>query len=223
MMPPPNKLILVTLAGIYTAPNFLDEFREALAEKLRDDSGSVRTFTFFPYGDWSRGKLAQTTEIAVDLLLPAVGVRRILRELKRETGPDVACANECIYVLAGHSGGGVAAVQAAAKLQCEGKRVGGVVMIGSPKIPVPARLRDRTVHLQSVDGTGRSTDPVAKLGAWRGRPPAFSWKVPLIGGHPDYFRTQEPYVNREGQSNLAVVLEMIYPWLLQQLKKPSDL
>lgn len=212
-----HELELITLAGIFTAPNFLDEFRDKLAEKLREEGWSVRPRSFFPYGDWTRKKCLQIAEITADLVIPSVGVRRFAKDWKREErGVGEGC-NEPVFVLIGHSGGGVAAVHAAAELHREGQRIGGVGMIGSPKMPIPLPLRDKTLYVQAVDPSGRRTDPITTFGAWRGKPPGISLHAEIIGGHPDYFRSREPYVNREGRSNLAVMLDVLVPWLLQRL------
>lgn len=200
---------LFTLAGIYTAPNFLDEFRETVADSLRGSGFDVHSRSVFPYGDWSRSKVRQAAEIACDLFVPAIGGRRALQEL--DAGQPA--------VLIGHSGGGVAAVRAAAELMRAGDEVGAVVMIGSPRIPIPRALRDRTLFLYACSRAGDAVDRVTRLGGWRGRPPERIAGLPLIGGHPDYFRARPPFVNAEGRSNLDVTTEALLPWLIQRLER----
>jgi len=200
---------LYTLAGIYTAPNFLDSFRDKLAEMLRCSGFHVRASSLFPYGDWSRSKSRQAAEIACDLVLPAVGGRRVLK--------DLSCSGDDVVLLIGHSGGGVAAVRAASKLVRQGQRVAAIAMIGSPKIPIPRDLANRTAFMYACNDAGAITDPVTRLGAWRGRQPKHKAALRLIGGHPDYFRMMEPFRNEEGRSNLEVTVEALVPWLLDRL------
>src|SRR5690606_1696010 len=117
--------------------------------------------------------------------------------------------------LIGHSGGGVAAVHAAHALHRAGASIRAVAMIGSPKAPIPRLLRPCTVFLHSKSPiTGRHTDPVARLGAFRGLPAAAKQGLPLIGGHRDYFRSREPFVSPSGLSNLDITTAAVLEWLL---------
>ncbi|BBI34903.1 hypothetical protein KCTCHS21_43020 [Cohnella abietis] len=131
----------------------------------------------------------------------------------------------------GHSGGGIAGLHAAQLLQDSGSER-YIVMIGSPKCRIPVQLDTSVLTINAADirrgGRGKSPDRVSRLGThggWRagklGLPtwhrqkyaPIDNRNVPIIGGHADYFRDSEPYVDVTGRSNLDLTLETIQTWL----------
>ncbi len=214
-----NKgMYLYALAGIGTAPGFMQEFHGELARRLAAATGlPVEGGLLYPYGEWSRSVRRQVWEVWRDIRLPAgawegsYGVAALRRELEgvaRGSGP---------VVLVGHSGGGTAAVHAAAMLQAAApERPVAVVQIGSPRSPVPPGLREAVVFGFACGPGGRGRDPVCRLGSWRaargggGRVvfgrlllPGQRIPLPIAGGHPDYFRGH--LRNAAGVSNLELV------------------
>lgn len=203
-----DSLTLLTLGGVFTAPNFLDEFRESLRCRGEESGLRIETAaTIMPYGDWTEPRLRQAAEIVADMVKPIIGGRRAAAAAATlHAGGELA--------LLGHSGGGVAAAYAAAALMAEGAKVRAVVMIGSPKVPLPERVRDIAAWLYAEDSRGRLRDPIARAGSWRGRPPALRAGVQLIGGHKDYFRSRPPFISELGASNLSLTTEAALSWLL---------
>jgi pimeloyl-ACP methyl ester carboxylesterase len=207
-----NKVALYTLAGVFTAPRFLDAFRERMLDWLAAQGWAASAATIYPYGNWYRTRWKQAAEIALDFCRPTIGGRRAVKEIQE-------CRDTYPVLLIGHSGGGVAAVQAAKALLAAGRTVGAVVMIGSPKTPIPRALQARTLFVAATDEQGREVDRIARLGSWRGRAPDGIARVAILGGHPDYFRDGLPYVNQEGHSNIEMTEGVVRPWLLERLKQ----
>lgn len=233
-----NNVHLYLLAGVATAPLFMESLRLALHEKLaRSSARIVHSELLFPYGEWSRRLIPQLWEIRHDMRL---GFRRITSSiggdrtqtsiLARKNGDD-----KPFMILIGHSGGGVAAIHAAQLLIERGYGSAySVILIGSPRCRIPDGLRDSVLSISAtgkrldIAMPGKSRDLVSRLGTFGGwhkplrRLPA--WKrdkhapvsihaVPIIGGHADYFRDSAPFVNSLGQSNLDLTLETIESWL----------
>jgi hypothetical protein len=213
-----NGMYLYALAGVGTAPGFMREFHGELARRLAAATGlPVDGDLLYPYGEWSRSVRRQIWEVWRDIRLPAgawegsLGVAAIRRELApaaRGSGP---------VVLVGHSGGGTAAVHAAAMLLAAApERPVAVVQIGSPRSPVPPLLREATVYCFACGPGGRGRDPVCRLGSWRaarggggrlvlGRLllPGQLISLPIAGRHPDYFRGHLRTAG--GETNLELV------------------
>lgn len=237
---PPRKLDIYLLAGVATAPNFMEELRQALVRRLRSAGADVRADLLFPYGDWNRKLLPQLYEIRRDL---------VCREGRRHS-TGCAAAAEAIratyrgggLAIIGHSGGGVAAVHAARLLRYrqqperlrpdrgnEGAEAPSwrVIQIGSPKCAVPDDMRDSVMYVYAARPCGRPADPVTRLGTWGGwerggglprwnprrYAPGVIVPVRIRGGHPDYFRSREPYIDEEGVSNLEKMLQLTVPWI----------
>lgn len=238
----PRKLDIYLLAGVATAPNFMEELRQALLHRLRSAGADVRAELLFPYGDWSRRLLPQLSEIRRDL---------VCREGRRRNSAGCEAAAEAIratyrgggLAVIGHSGGGVAGVHAVRLLRSwqqgerprpvdgiEGAEAPGwrVIQIGSPKCAVPDDMRDSVMYAYAAKPGGRSIDPVTRLGTWGGwerggggiprwnprrYAPGVIVPVRIRGGHPDYFRSREPYIDEEGASNLEKMLELTVPWI----------
>ncbi len=217
-----NGIYLCALAGIGTAPGFMGEFHQELAGRIAAATGlPVEGGLLYPYGEWSRSVRRQIWEVWRDIRLPAgawegsLGVAAVRRELEpaaRGSGP---------VVLVGHSGGGTAAVHAAAMLRAAApERPVAVVQIGSPRSPVPPGLREATVYCFACGPGGRGRDPVCRLGSWRaarGRGgrlglgrlllPGQLVALPIAGRHPDYFRGHLRTAG--GESNLELVLDTV--------------
>ncbi|MCC3373961.1 hypothetical protein [Cohnella sp. REN36] len=247
----PETVNLFVLAGVKTAPLFMEGLREALAAKLAETGRTVRAELVFPYGDWSRSAIAQLREMRRDLPL---GIARYGRSIGGRLALEAASssprADRTIWV--GHSGGGVAAVHASGlRLAREGGEPDAVVMIGSPRCRIPPALRRSVLYLYAAglrrprprerppDGAGadairlRPADPICRIGSFGGWRAAGGYRMPawqpdkhapdavrglaILGGHADYFRRREPYVNAAGQSNLDVTLAAVWPWLEERM------
>lgn len=216
----PRKIAVYCLSGILTYPNFMQELGAALADRLRSQGLQTSAQQLYPYGDRSRGGLRQLHETRRDVLLRA---GRPERSLGGSRAAEAVLVEEepsgMLTVLVGHSAGGMAAVHAASILL---RRTGRppsslrVVMVGSPKCPVPPELREYTLYIRAMSKGGRAPDPVTRLGTWggwsRGRgglpywqaekyAPAVQITLPLTGGHPDYFRSGSAYRDAAGRSN----------------------
>lgn len=224
---------LIFLSGVATSTDFMEPIRDVLVSRLEWAGRAPLVSMLMPYGDWSRRLLAQLNEVRQDLpwrlrrtghgLTDANGRAGLLAAklgAVHEAGDTIA--------LIGHSAGGVLAVQTAAHLERIGVEGTRIVQIGSPKVPIPAPLRDRTLYIYPTGPTGRIPDPIVRLGNWggwrRGRYGGPLWNsrlhapchivaLPLIGGHADYFRTREPYRNEAGQTNLSLTEAAIWQFI----------
>ncbi|MBB6735001.1 hypothetical protein [Cohnella zeiphila] len=235
-----NELGLYLLGGLKTAPLFMEGMRLALHERLKAAGEGVHSRLLLPYGDWSRQAVPQLWEIRRDMrrtphrTARSTGGRRALLAIdEEERSSGVPAPGRRILI--GHSGGGVAAVHAAQTLwEREGGQPCPVVLVGSPRIRIPERLRAATLYIHAEGRTpGRSADPVARIGSFggwtvsdRSRLPVWragkfapenAVSVPVIGGHADYFRDRTPFVDPQGRSNLDRLLEIVWPWLCSRL------
>lgn len=217
----PDGLYLYALAGVGTAPGFMQEFHEQLSQRLTAGTGAAVTGgLLYPYGDWSRSVRRQIWEVWRDIRLPgeawgrawsSAAVDRQLEPAARGSGP---------VVLVGHSGGGTAAIHAASMLLAAApERLVAVVQIGAPRSPVPPALQEATAYCYACGPDGRGRDPVCRLGSWRVAWPggrlmggaAAAWQkpgqligLPIAGRHPDYFRGH--LRSAGGMSNLELTL-----------------
>ncbi|WP_133253970.1 hypothetical protein [Paenibacillus xerothermodurans] len=228
---PIQSINLYLLAGVATDPLFMEGFGQAMKVRLHQAGWAVRSELLLPYGDWSRSIFTQLREMRHDLWpirhrpLHSIGGNRAADAL-RGTSPGG------VTLLLGHSGGGIAALHATSILTREGWFTPSdpprIVQIGSPKCPIPAWLRKSTLYAAAVNANGKLSDPVTRLGSWGGwRRNAYGipvWRakadspgtivhLPLIGGHADYFRQGQAYVNTEGLSNLDITVRAVYDWL----------
>ncbi len=244
-----NKVELYLLSGLATAPLFMEDLRLALERRLRyaalpGQAGAVggaeiRSCLLYPYGDWSRNVLAQLWEIRADMrrregkLDRSIGGGRALAEIRRERGKADIAGTVGTTLLVGHSGGGIAAVHAAATLMASGASASCfAVKIGSPRCRIPERLKHRVLSIHAEgrrkgDSFRRSPDIVSRIGSYGGwginrslpvwrkdkHAPASWIGVPIVGKHPDYFRNRPPYFNADGKSNLDLIVEAIAAWL----------
>ncbi len=223
---------LFLLSGMATAPNFMETFGEQLCRTLEGKGFRPAYRLLFPYGDWSRKAAVQMLEIYRDLRLGpqaaarSIGGRRAAEAIRSFCGDGLP-------VLIGHSGGGVAGVQAAELLRPVLSAPGILtIQIGSPKCPVSSAGRDRALYIRGIGAKGG--DPIARLGSWGGwvagasglrrrfrydrfkHAPAYRLNLALTGGHPDYFRGHEPFVNPDGRTNLQTVADYTTAWLLER-------
>jgi hypothetical protein len=227
--------------GVATAPNFMEEFRLSLHNKLLPLCDEVRSELLLPYGDWSRPIAAQLREVGHDMRKgsknchKSIGGSRILETVDERHEPPLSPNAQIILI--GHSAGGVAAVHAAQCLLEREANLHGqpclVVMIGSPRCPIPPSLRESVLYLHASQG---ARDPIIRIGTFGGwrlgkyrlpiwhkskHAPTAAIGLPIIGRHPDYFRHQPPYVNAEGNSNLEITTEAVLRWLTGQLRSRS--
>ncbi|BBH22927.1 hypothetical protein Back11_42720 [Paenibacillus baekrokdamisoli] len=239
-----DHISLYLMSGLATAPHFLDGFRSALQGMLEKRGHHVHSELLFPYGDWSRRVLPQLREIGLDMRLGvsrytrSIGGKRALEAIDARSFKDGSTGRT---ILVGHSGGGVAAVHAARLLL---ERDGGepclVILIGVPKFRIPLELRNSVLYLYAVgdrlpagkQGPAKLADAICRLGsfggwardgrmlpAWRMNhyAPEATCGVPIIGGHPDYFREQPPYINSHGLSNGWLTLHAVWSWLEERI------
>jgi hypothetical protein len=226
-----KKVNLYLLAGVATAPLFMESLRLAMTARLEHAGYAVHAELLFPYGDWSRKLLQQLNEMrrdlwrAHDLPLQSIGGRRAAASIsdRRDDG---------LSILIGHSGGGIAAVHAASILARERAFHHNasirIIQIGSPKCPIPAWLRPHQMYAYAVNSRKLPSDPITMLGQWgrwtirrSGMPPttpASIIRLPLIGGHADYFRGGHPFVNKDGVSNLDTTVQALWLWLCSTME-----
>ncbi|SFT21502.1 hypothetical protein [Paenibacillus sp. BC26] len=234
-----GEISLYLLSGLATAPQFMESFRAALHAILTREGYEVcASQLLFPYGDWSRNVIPQLWEIGRDMRLSpqgakrSIGGRRVVADI--QAGRLRRGQHGGRTILIGHSGGGVAAVQAAKLLlEQEGGAPSPVVMIGSPRCRIAEELRQSVLFVhataESELASDRAVDTISRLGTFggwaRGRRgflpvwqpdkhgPAGACGVPIIGKHADYFREHAPYTNRMGLSNQWLTLQAVWGWL----------
>jgi predicted alpha/beta hydrolase family esterase len=221
-----NSVALYILAGVATSENFLDDFKQELERRYEQARIDVHSSLLFPYGDWNRGLSKQIMEISNDLFPLFRRNSRYYRGQMVANYIKDTCSGGRI-VIVGHSSGGVAGVHAANRLDRKLYPDVRVVQIGSPKCAVPQENRQSTLYVRAVNQKGKSADPITRLGSWGGlerkgavtlwrsrlRAPASILTIPLIGGHADYFRTKEPFVDESGKSNLEITTDILWNWL----------
>lgn len=224
-----NDIYVYLIAGVATASMFMEKFRVTIHEKLAQGGRKVHSELLFPYGDRSRRVVPQIWEVRHDMRLSfswvtsSIGGNRLLTAIQ----PQIPMGQDHTIILIGHSGGGVASVHAA-QLMLErhiGTQPRPVVMIGSPRVRIPDILQSSVLSLYAM---GNSRDLISRLGTFGGwsaglnripiwkpdkHAPANIQALPIIGGHPDYFRDRDPYINPMGKSNLDLTMEAIEQWL----------
>jgi hypothetical protein len=191
-----KKVDIFILAGIWTAPDFMEDLCARLTRRYQDDGWSAQGMLLFPYGDWHLGRIRQLREITFDLFPKSsrLGGGKAAAEIKK-------CYRGGKMVIIGHSGGGVAGVHAAEQLliDAEISIPPSVVQIGSPKCLIPPALREHVTFVAAVDEYGRWKDPVTRMGGWgawgrnsrarAGRITPAIREIAITGGHADYFRS----------------------------------
>ncbi|GIP41118.1 hypothetical protein J31TS4_43980 [Paenibacillus sp. J31TS4] len=212
----PIHVFFVAGIGTWQAGNMFGRAMEDLCARYRTAGiERVSTADLYPYGtmdevpkEKARSYLyKQVWEVGKDLYKRydrtrgGQAVHRAVAEsCPREEGADL--------VLIGHSGGGVAAYNAALLLADDGYPLPWVVQVGSPYRPVRRSWRSRVFHLRQA---GRIGDWVT----WSGWPFlrrfARAVDVPILGGHPFYFSDQPK--DGDGRSNLIKVMDQIWMWI----------
>ncbi|MFC4775592.1 hypothetical protein ACFO9Q_02190 [Paenibacillus sp. GCM10023252] len=217
-------LDIYLLSGVATMPGFFLSLEQALLARCREEGWDAAIYRMDPYGDHTRRVWRQVPEVYGDFSFRS-GVH----------GPRAEAVVHAIQssyrggglLLIGHSGGGVAAYLAAAKLLDAGAAPDcRIIQIGSPRVRISPELQAAVTHLAAADNTGKRKDPITRLGSWggpvRGRGGLWTWNqlkhapqdrlvVPLIGGHADYFRSRPPYIHRDESSNLDRTLGAFWP------------
>jgi hypothetical protein len=221
-----TKVSLYILAGVATSLNFMEDFKLELIKRYEHAGMEVQSSMLFPYGDWSRRLWKQVMEISYDLL-PRFGRNssyyrgQVVAEhiMKTHGGGRI--------IIIGHSSGGVTGIQAAQRLDREHYPDVRIIQIGSPKCTVPIDMRKSALFIRAVNQSGKSTDPITRIGSWGGwerckgivrwnsrlKAPSSIQSITIIGGHADYFRSREPFMDEQGRSNLDKTVGSIWEWL----------
>lgn len=222
-----REIALYVMAGVATAPHYMDHAAAEFVRRYEESGIPVQTQSLMPYGDWSRKLRPQLLEVRRDLKLSRMGRVMSVRGLWTADMIRATYDGKRI-VLIGHSAGGIAAIHAASILSQQGIEVDHIVAIGSPKCAIPANILHATLYVHAVDKNGRPADPITRIGTWGGWvrsrfsmplwrsklcAPIHIRKVAIIGGHADYFRSKEPYLNDTGCSNLQITTQAIWDWM----------
>ncbi|MEB3104090.1 RHS repeat-associated core domain-containing protein, partial [Ferviditalea candida] len=111
-------------------------------------------------------------------------------------------------VLIGHSGGGIAAYDAAQLLNDAGYNVSFIVQVGSPKEPIKKKWRDKVGYIEKKGFFG---DGITAWGMTYFQRPGYIASVDIVGGHPYYF---DPNMKDDnGVSNLSKTMDQIWDWI----------
>ncbi|MBP1990075.1 hypothetical protein [Paenibacillus eucommiae] len=219
---------IYVLAGIWTAPNFLENLCVALTQRFELMGLQAQAKMLFPYGNWHINRWGQLREISYDML-PRTGRRQSSIGGRRAADAIKASYKQGNLIIIGHSGGGIAGFHAAKLLMAEESiPMPRVVQIGSPRFPVPMEFKESVTFVTAINEQGRWKDPISRIGSWRtgigragvsgarGRGPKLLAplvkEVSIVGGHADYFRMHTPFINN-GLSNMEVTLNAFWPWL----------
>jgi pimeloyl-ACP methyl ester carboxylesterase len=176
-----NELELYFLAGLATAPLFMEKLQLELLAAMTDGR-HIGSQLLFPYGDWSRTVFPQLREIRSDMRLrpervsKSIGGNRALEAIRRQRALSPIRTANTTTILIGHSGGGVAAVHAGQLLLEQGLSSAClVVMVGSPRCRIPHSLRPNTLSIHVAGRRGKrslakrkSPDLVSRLGTHGG-------------------------------------------------------
>ncbi|WNR42146.1 alpha/beta hydrolase family protein [Paenibacillus roseipurpureus] len=222
-----EHIAIYVSAGFATASNFLNDFAAAIALRYENEGKQVRVHIHFPYGAWDRSKRVQLQEIIRDMWHNAhrkasvYGGKNLYNYVVATSVPS----EKLLFI--GHSGGAVASIMAAERLEREGRLITAVIQIGSPKCAIPVSLKRKVLNIQGENQQNQKRDPVARLGTWGGwrktrlgirlwhrekHAPIHLHQLPLIGGHADYFRDHAPYI-WENNTNLQTTMNTIWTWL----------
>lgn len=224
-----NNIRIYLLAGVATSPTLFTECKAKLEQLFRLEDVEPIIDTIFPYGDASRSLYKQIIEVGSDLprriKLGRVGGRKALHAIKQTFRGEP-------LILIGHSGGGAAAYQAARMLYDQGAvRNFRVIQIGAPRMPIEPRFKDKVSYFHAVNDQGESVDPITKIGSWGGISASRKLAVPFwnrmkyapgyiegirtIGGHADYFRHLDPFIDQQSVCNLDKMIGRMHNWLKQ--------
>jgi hypothetical protein len=221
-----SRVALYVLAGVATSLNFMEEFVDELKSRYIAAGFEIQAHMLFPYGDWNRRLIKQLYEIGQDLM-PKLGRNRGYLRGQKVANYILESYQGGQIVIVGHSSGGVAGVHAANLLALTKLPIARVVQIGSPKCPVSQKHRASTLFISAVNHNGKSSDPITRLGSWRGwertgrlvrwnsrlAAPMHRITVRLVGGHADYFRSHSSFADEKGLTNLVKITGVIWAWL----------
>lgn len=222
------------LAGIGSRRTIFSSCMKELERRYAEHGRSPCIRDLFPYGDCTRNFYYQLLLVRKDLFdLPCmahVGANAIISQVKANSA-----GRPVLFI--GHSGGGIAAYQAAVMLERQGViREWRVVQIGAPRIRIRREHADRVHYVVCVDDAGSCADYITLLGSWGGirrnrlgipywdrakYAPDHILPVRTLGGHQHYFRTEAPFVHRERGSNLRVITDLIWERVLGKLGFPE--
>ncbi|RJE87643.1 hypothetical protein D3P07_15110 [Paenibacillus sp. 1011MAR3C5] len=225
-----SSLRVYLLAGVKTTPCSFNACQARLTEQLHSEGIEHSIQVLFPYGDASRSLMRQLLEVKTDLSnrmrAGRIGGKYVWQQIK-----DTVKGEKALFI--GHSGGGAAAYQAARLLEEEGAvRDFRVVQVGSPRTPIHPELRDRVSYFHSIDSLGKLNDPISRIGSWGGwtrsgrtmptwnrlkYAPGYVEGIPTVGGHADYFRNTEPFMDTESVCNLDKTIGRVRAWLKEWL------
>jgi len=211
------------IAGVGSSLSIFNDCRHELQKRFREAGRDPIIRELFPYGDRTHNLIYQILEVRGDLSrLRGTGRYggRAVAELVSQLSPR----RPVLFI--GHSGGGVAAYQAAVMLNkdniipdCR------IIQVGSPKLPIHTELCNRVSYFLAVDEEGKRNDPITRIGSWggwsRNRLGLWFWDklkyapghigtIQVLGGHPHYFRHKAPYVHPDLGSNLSLTLDTIW-------------
>ncbi|MBM7563219.1 hypothetical protein JOC55_000151 [Paenibacillus sacheonensis] len=218
------------LAGVGSSRTIFAECMKELQRRYAESGFFPRIRELFPYGDHTRNFYMQLLKVRRDISrLPKSaqsGAKTVAKQIRK-----LSSGRPVLFI--GHSGGGVAAYQAAVMLSRGGIIPDWrVIQIGSPKLPIHGQHADKVHFVVSVDEKGDCTDFVTSLGSWggfslsrRGLPfwnrskyaPKHIIPVPMIGGHKHYFRKEDPFVHPERGSNLGMITDTIWERIAREL------
>lgn len=225
-----NNLHIYLLAGVQTKDSAFITLNNKLNQLLEAKGMTATIEMLYPYGDYRRKLWKQLFDICIDFNVvgngAGIGGKRLSNKLVEavQRGGDK-------FLFIGHSGGGVAAYQLARYLHYNHQislQQLRVIQIGSPKMRVSPLFKRSIAYIHATDEQGKIKDPIAKIGYWGGLQteerksvrwnqqkyaPSIVQAVPLIGGHADYFRVNEPFIDEQKQSNLDYTFNVIENWL----------
>jgi hypothetical protein len=223
-----NDYSVFLVAGIATTPSFFADLRAELDQLYKKSGAKVDIGILFPYGDFRMNRIRQINMIRMDLRHSFSNVQRCIggrqaRDMIRES------FNGGGIVIIGHSGGGVSGYDAGRMLQqMGGFPIHQMIQIGSPKVRISAEFREQVVYLRAQKQS-KAVDLITQLGSWGGidysrrtlipywnsrkYAPLYIENIELLGGHADYFRRADPYVDRNGKSNLSKTVKELWKWI----------
>ncbi|SDW13458.1 hypothetical protein [Paenibacillus sp. CF384] len=218
------------LAGVGSSRTIFAECVKELQHRYAEAGKASSIRELFPYGDHTHNFFQQLLKVRKDLYrfrrAVQFGARAVAGQVRKQSA-----GKPVLFI--GHSGGGVAAYQAAVMLHKEGVIPDWrVVQVGSPKMPIAADYISKVHYVVAVNEKGACADLITRLGSWggisRNRYGMWYWNrakyapkhiipLPLIGGHQHYFRKEAPYIHPERGSNLVVMIDVIWERVAREL------
>ncbi len=221
-----SDLYVYLLAGVKTSTCSFNACKTKLEEYFNGEGIESAIHVLFPYGDISRSLIRQVLEVRSDLSkkinAERIGGNYVFNQIKKSfQGKRM--------LLIGHSGGGAAAYQAG-KLISEAGIANNVriVQIGSPRMAIDPNYQDKVSYFHSINDVGKLNDPISRIGSWGGwsrngsklprwnaskYAPGFIEGIRMIGGHADYFRNTEAFMDAEAVCNLDKTIDRVRMWL----------